>query len=211
MCKLLNIVPIKNHSRIFIGLGSSPNEIEMDVDLGLICVEESEEHKVHRTFFLNRSFNGDAIKFLEDNEYFMKKKLTDKEVYDVIEVRLDEIPEDIQSMKIIICLYKGHEREQDLSMGQYTIFLADPDNNQKLLEYELEGNFRNKTGIFVANIYRNNGYWVFKPIGEGVDTNDMEEMFLMNEYDLRRLVQWQREMIETLKKKRINWFQKLFM
>lgn len=211
---LLKIVPLKTDSenlkRIFIGLGTIPMD-EIDIDLGLICMDES-GHNLQDIFYLNKSL-GDSISFLEDNDYFMKNNLTDKDVdvYDVIEIHLDKIPDDIQSMKVIICLYNGHERQQDLSTGKYNIFLANPDNNQKFLEYELEGNFKNKTGIFVANIYRNNGCWVFKPIGEGVDTNDIKEMFLMNEPYFHELINWKQEMMESMKKRPFtNWLQKIF-
>ena len=50
------------------------------------------------------------------------------------------------------------------------------DTGKELVRYEIDGNFNDKTGIFVADIYRHNGEWKFKAIGEGVKVANISEM-----------------------------------
>ena len=43
----------------------------------------------------------------------------------------------------------------------------------------MSGNYNGKTGIFVADLYRYNGDWKFRALGEGVEVTNIMQMVQM--------------------------------
>lgn len=167
-----------NLKRVLIGLGWDPVKSflgpDMDIDASVICIKEngSCESVVYYGDLTHRS---GSIKHYGDN-------LTGDGDGDdeQIEIQLDRVPADISRLAVIINIYSAYSRHQNFGkVKNCFVHASDIDSGKELVYYDIDGNFDGKTGIFVADIYRHNGEWKFKAIGEGVKVADIKEMVAM--------------------------------
>lgn len=169
-----------NLKRVLVGLGWDPvrggffSSSNMDIDASVICIDEKGRYEsvVYYGALMHRS---GAIKHYGDN-------LTGDGDGDdeQIEIQLDEVPANISRLAIIINIYNAYSRHQDFGkVKNCFVHASDLDSGRELVRYDVDGNYNGKTGIFVADIYRHNGEWKFKAIGEGVKVADIREMVAM--------------------------------
>lgn len=166
-----------NLKRVLIGLGWDPVKNflgigpDMDIDASVICIDISGrlESVVYYGDLRHRS---GAIKHYGDN-------LTGEGDGDdeQIEILLDDLPTNIERLAVIINIYQAYSRGQHFGKVKNCFVHAfDMDTGKELVRYDVDGNFNGKTGIFVADIYRQNGEWKFEAIGEGVKVKNIDEM-----------------------------------
>ena len=166
--------------RILVGLGwdakksgSFCNEQEeFDVDVSVICMTENNEYE--STVYFGRLIHpsgairhrGDSITggFDGDNEQII--------------IDLNRVPSNITRFSININIYKAISREQTFKMiNNCYVHVSDLETKKELVYYVIDGNFDSATGIFVADIYKDeNKQWNFKAIGEGVKVSKIEDM-----------------------------------
>ncbi len=146
---------------------------DIDVDASVICIGKKNSY-VKLVFFRNLEYHHGAIKHYGDNLTGQGEEGADDEQ---IEIRLDEIPEKIKSLSIIINIYRAYERKQ--SFGEIKncyVHVTDMATRRELVRYEIDGNFEGMTGIFVADLERSGNDWHFEAIGEGVKVENIAEM-----------------------------------
>ena len=85
---------------------------------------------------------------------------------------------DAQVDVMIVNIFDAYSRRQHLGkVKNCFVHFSDMDTNQELVRYNVDGNYAEKTGIFVADIYRNDeDEWEFKAIGEGVKVANISDM-----------------------------------
>ncbi len=167
-----------NLKRVLIGLGWDPVKSlfgsDMDIDASVICIDENGQYE-SVVYYGELKHRSGAIKHYGDN-------LTGDGDGDdeQIEINLDKVPENIKKLAIIINIYSAYSRRQNFGkVKNCFVHASDLDSGKELVRYDVDGNFDGKTGIFVADIYRHNGEWKFKAIGEGVKVADIKEMVAM--------------------------------
>lgn len=167
-----------NLKRVLVGLGWDPvksfGSSAMDIDASVICIDKNGRYE-SVVYYGNLSHHSGAIKHCGDN-------LTGDGDGDdeQIKIDLEKIPDKIEKLSIIINIYEAYRRKQDFGkVKNCFIHASDLDSGKELVHYDVDGNFKGKTGIFVADIYRHNGEWKFKAIGEGVKVKDISEMVAM--------------------------------
>lgn len=164
-----------NLKRVLVGLGWDPVKSflgpQMDIDASIICIDK-DNHKESLIYYGNLNHRSGAIKHCGDN-------LTgdgDGDDEQII-IDLDKLPEKITRLAVIINIYSAYSRKQNFGkVKNCFVHASDLDSGKELVRYDVDGNFNGKTGIFVADIYRYNGEWKFKAIGEGVKVADINEM-----------------------------------
>ncbi len=169
-----------NLKRILVGLGWDPvkslfrRESAIDIDSSVICIDKDGK-KEDVIYYGNLIHRSHSIEHYGDN-------LTGDGDGDdeQIEIRLDEVPERIEKLAIIINIFEAHSRNQDFGkVRNCFVHVDDMDTGKELIRYDIDGNFDGKTGIFVADVYRYNGEWKFKAIGEGVNVKKISDMVRM--------------------------------
>ena len=168
-----------NLKRVLIGLGWDPvkgflGSSNMDIDASVICIYENGRYE-SVVYYGNLKHSSGAIKHYGDN-------LTGDGDGDdeQIEIQLDKVPANISRLAIIINIYSAYSRHQHFGkVKNCFVHASDLDSGKELVRYDVDGNFDDKTGIFVADLYRYNGEWKFKAIGNGVKVADIREMIDM--------------------------------
>lgn len=162
--------------RLLIGLGWDPIEggifsSAMDIDASVICIDRNGRSE-GIVYYGELKHRSGAIKHYGDN-------LTGDGDGDdeQIEIKLDEVPDDIERLSVIINIYEAYSRKQHFGKVRNCFVRAvDLDTGKELVHYNVDGQYDNLTGIFVADVYRHNGEWKFQAIGEGVKVRHIREM-----------------------------------
>ena len=169
-----------NLKRVMVGLGWDPVKParsffsptpDMDIDASVICINESGK-KEEVVYYAHQEDRAGSIHHGGDN-------LTGEGDGDdeTIDIMLDRVPANFVRLAIIINIYDAYHRRQDFGkVKNCFVHVDDKDTGKELCRYNIEGNFNDQTGIFVADIYRNKGEWKFQAIGDGVKVANIDEM-----------------------------------
>lgn len=153
------------------GMVSGGSSADMDIDGSVICIGPNGRHE-GTIYYGNLRHTSGAIRHYGDN-------LTGDGDGDdeQIEIDLSRVPSSIERLSIIVNIYSADSRGQDFSQVRNCFVHVDNiETGRELARYNVDGNFDGKTGIFVADLYRHNGEWKFKAIGEGVKVRDIGQM-----------------------------------
>jgi len=85
-----------------------------------------------------------------------------------IHVFLDKVPNDIQKLIICVSIYDADKKKQNF--GQVLnafIRLVNIDTNEEVTRYGLSENASTETAMIFGEIYRYEGEWKFKAVGQG--------------------------------------------
>ena len=155
--------------KILIGLGWDTNKYDgkhdFDLDAAAFCC--GEDGKVHNDldfiFYNNLKHSSGAIEHLGDN-------LTgDGEGDDEqIQIDLSLVPQNISKINFTVTIHEAEERNQNFGqVSNAYVRLANLDNDQELLRYDLGEDFSIETAIITGELYRNGLEWKFNAIGSG--------------------------------------------
>lgn len=160
--------------KVFIGLGWDPLKVEKkgflgglfssdsdsgDIDLDASCVLlDSNKNILDTVWFRQLRSNDGSIVHTGDN-------LTGDGAGDdeVIKVDLSKIPQNVQTLIFVISSFRG----QDFSkISSAFCRIVDQNKNQELAKFTLSGK-TNDTAFVMAKIFKENGNWTMKALGEG--------------------------------------------
>jgi tellurium resistance protein TerD len=87
---------------------------------------------------------------------------------ETILVDLSKVPADVERIALVVSIYEANERSQTFGQVRNAfIRLANADTNTEEVRYDLSEDYSTETAVIFAEVYRNNGEWKFKAIGQG--------------------------------------------
>jgi stress response protein SCP2 len=146
-----------------------------DLDGTVLCLNERDKLTSNADFiyFNNLRHQSGAITHLGDN-------LTGAGEGDdeQIVVELSRIPDYICKLVFIVNIYDCVKRNQDFSQVKNAfVRLVDLGNKKEIARYDLSGNeYQSKTGMILAEVYRQDDEWKVVAIGEGISVNSLQEL-----------------------------------
>lgn len=92
-------------------------------------------------------------------------------------VNLDKVPSNIHKLLFVVNIYNCVDRKQHFGMIENAyIRVEDQGNKKEIAKYNLSDNYSEKTTLIVGAIYRKDGSWQFKAIGEGTKDAGLKVM-----------------------------------
>ena len=85
-----------------------------------------------------------------------------------IHVFLDKVPADIQKLVICVSIYEAEHKKQNF--GQVLnafVRLVNQDTDEEVARYDLSENASTETAMVFGEIYRHEGDWKFRAVGQG--------------------------------------------
>ena len=83
-------------------------------------------------------------------------------------VDLSLVPADVEKIAVCVTIHAAEERRQNFGMGSSAyIRCIDAGSNAEVAKYDLSEDASVETAMIFGEIYRNNGDWKFKAIGQG--------------------------------------------
>lgn len=96
---------------------------------------------------------------------------------EVIRVALNKVPEKYTSLLFVVNIYDCDRRKQHFGMiKNASVKLYDDITNEELASFKLSDDYDGKTAIHMGEVYRRNGEWKFKAIGEAYCASGLSAM-----------------------------------
>lgn len=87
---------------------------------------------------------------------------------EVINVALDKVGQDIRSIFITVTIHEAAARKQNFGQVHNAfIRIVNKDTNEEIVRFDLSEDYSIETSMIFGEIYRHNGEWKFRAIGEG--------------------------------------------
>jgi tellurium resistance protein TerD len=154
--------------QIRIGLGWDPRvttgkDFDLDASVFLVNSEGKCRSDKDFIFYNNLKSTEGSVEHTGDN-------LTGEGDGDdeVIKVDLSKVPADVDKIAVTVTIHDSAARGQNF--GQVDNAFArviNEDNNQEVVRYDLSEDYSVEDAMIFCELYRNNGEWKFRAIGQG--------------------------------------------
>lgn len=92
-------------------------------------------------------------------------------------VDLSKVPSNVQEIVFVVNIYQANSRGQHFGMVENAFMrIVDKRTNKQLAHFNLTEDYSNKTAMIFGSLYRENGQWQFKSIGEGTTDDGLEKI-----------------------------------
>ncbi len=153
---------------IRVGLGWEERETDgEDFDLDACCFMLTEAGKVRSdddfVFYHQLKSACGSVEHTGDN-------LTGSSEGDseVMIVRLDKVPAPIAKLLFTVSIYEYDVRRQNFGMvNSAYIRIVNDENNEEIARFDLSEDASMSTAMIFGEIYRHNGAWKFRAVGQG--------------------------------------------
>ena len=157
-------------SRILVGLGWDPRQdAGADFDLDASCFLLGENGKVRSqrdlVFYKQKSSVCGSVVYGGDNRDGVGDG--DDETFNV---NLSTIPADVAKLVFVVTIYKASERKQNFGMVKSAfIRVVDQIKGEETVRFNLTDDARNEKAVIFGELYRKEGAWKFRALGQGFD------------------------------------------
>jgi len=97
-----------------------------------------------------------------------------------LKVDLSKVPSDVQKLAVTVSIYKAAEKKQNFGMvSNAFVRIVEEKTNREIARYDLGAEFGNECSVIFGEIYRKNGEWKFKAVGQGIkgELPDLAKMY----------------------------------
>lgn len=154
--------------KIVIGLGWDPRATdgqEFDLDASLFLLGENGKVGSDADFiFYNQKTSGcGSVEHTGDNR--TGEGEGDDES---IKVELDRVPSNVQRLAVTVTIHDAEARRQSFGqVGNAFIRIVNEDTKGEVVRYDLSEDYSTETAMIFGEVYRHNGEWKFKAVGQG--------------------------------------------
>ena len=155
-------------TKILVGLGwdeRSTDGSAFDLDASAFLLTESGKVRGDADFiFYNQTKSADgSVEHAGDN----RTGAGDGDD-EVIVVQLDRVPDDVAKIAVAVTIHDAEARGQNIGqVSQAFIRCVNADTNEEVARFDLSEDASIETAMIFGEIYRHNGEWKFKAIGQG--------------------------------------------
>ncbi len=148
---------------------------DFDLDIAVICLNRSGklERASDVVYYGNPNHPSGAITHLGDN--VTGEGEGDNEQ---ILINLSQIPPEIHHLTFVVNIYQCNPRRQNFGqIDNAFVRLIDMERGSEIACYDLSNDeYRERTGIIVADVCYQSGEWEAKCIGEGLEIRSLQEL-----------------------------------
>lgn len=167
-----------------IGLGWDTNRYQgsEDFDLDLVIFEcNAQKRCINENYIV--FYNNPALKDPEGAIVHSGDNRTGAGDGDdeTAQIDLSKVSAGVESIIIAVTIYEAKARSQNFGLVDNAFVRLVDESGKEVLRYDLGEDFSTQTSVVFAEIYRNNGDWKFRAVGEGYE-KELED--LCREYGL---------------------------
>ncbi len=158
-----------NLTEAMIGLGWDTNRYRgnADFDLDLVIFECNKSGRCvsedHMVFYHNLEDPEHAIKHSGDNRTG-EGDGDDETAF----IKFGNIASDVERIIVVVTIYEAQKNKQNFGLVDNAyIRMVNSKNGKEILRYDLREEFSIQTSVVFGEIYRDNGGWTFKAVGDG--------------------------------------------
>jgi tellurium resistance protein TerD len=155
-------------TKVLVGLGweaRSTNGSDFDLDASLFMVQENGKVRGDADFIFYNQLKSScgAIVHTGDN-----KTGAGEGDDEALQITLAGVPAAIQRLVVAVTIHDATLRGQNFGMvrGAF-VRVVNLDTDQEIVRFDLSEDYSSETALIFAEIYRHNGEWKFKAVGQG--------------------------------------------
>lgn len=159
------------------GMFSSVNESadeDFDLDASVLLLKNNKLVSMSDCVsFSNKVHTSGAVKSNGDNRTGAGEG--DDETIDVIVDRLDD---SYNKLVFFVTIYQAQARKQNFGKVENTYIRAVDSNGHEIVRFNVSGDssYSDKRSLIFAEMYKENGEWIFKAVGEGKSYDSVNEI-----------------------------------
>jgi len=153
---------------VLVGLGweaRSTTGADFDLDASLFMVQENGKVRGDHDFIFYNQLTSTcgAVEHTGDNK--TGAGAGDDEA---LKIRLADVPAEIKRLVIAVTIHDAEARRQSFGMVQDAfVRVVNIDNDAEIVRFDLSEDYSTETAMIFAEIYRHNGEWKFRAVGQG--------------------------------------------
>lgn len=153
---------------VLVGLGweaRSTTGADFDLDASLFMVQENGKVRGDHDFIFYNQLTSTcgAVEHTGDN----KTGAGDGDD-EALKIRLADVPAEIKRLVIAVTIHDAEARRQSFGMVQDAfVRVVNLDNDAEIVRFDLSEDYSTETAMVFAEIYRHNGEWKFRAVGQG--------------------------------------------
>lgn len=136
-----------------------------DLDASVFLLNEGGRVRSDADFVFYNNKNGANGAVVHQGDNLTGEGSGDDEV---VVVGLDQLPADIQKLSFAVTIHEAEGRRQNFGMvSNAYIRVVNSDGGTEIARYDLSEDASTETAMIFGDLYRHNGEWKFKAIGQG--------------------------------------------
>jgi len=155
-------------TKLVVGLGWDPRSTDgqdFDVDASAFMLSESGKVRSDADFiFFNQLRSGcGSVEHTGDNRTGEGEGDDEQ-----IKVNLSSVPQAIQKVAITVTIHDAEQKGQSFGqVGNAFIRVINEETQVEVVRYDLSEDYSTETAMIFGEVYRHNGEWKFKAVGQG--------------------------------------------
>lgn len=157
-----------NLNKIVVGLGWAERStdgaaFDLDANAFLLNVDGKVRNDGDFCFYNNKIVANGAVEHAGDN-----KTGAGEGDDETLKVELSKVPADVDRIVFSVTIHEGETRKQNFGQVRNAyIRIINTDGNVELARYDLSEDASTETAMIFGELYRNNGDWKFRAVGQG--------------------------------------------
>lgn len=154
--------------QVLVGLGwaaRSSDGADFDLDASLFMVQENGKVRGDHDFIFYNQLTSTcgAVEHTGDNK--TGAGAGDDEA---LKIRLADVPAAITRLVIAVTIHEAEQRRQNFGMVQDAfVRVVNLDSDTEIVRFDLSEDYSTETAMIFAEVYRYNGEWKFRAVGQG--------------------------------------------
>lgn len=89
---------------------------------------------------------------------------------EAVKIDFSKVPADVNKISVTVTIHDGVNRSQNFGqVANAFIRIVNDDTNEEVARYDLSEDYSVETAMIFGEIYRHNGDWKFKAVGQGYE------------------------------------------
>ena len=153
---------------VLVGLGwaaRASDGADFDLDASLFMVRENGKVRGDHDFIFYNQLTSTcgSVEHTGDN-----KTGAGEGDDEALKIRLADVPGDIARLVIAVTIHEAEQRRQNFGMVQDAfVRIVNLETNAEIVRFDLSEDYSTETAMIFAEIYRYNGDWKFRAVGQG--------------------------------------------
>jgi tellurium resistance protein TerD len=157
-------------SKVLVGLGwdeRATEGAEFDLDASIFLLKSDGKVRSDDDFiFYNNLISSDGSVVHQGDNRTGEGDGDDE----AVKIDFSKVPADVDKISVTVTIHDGVNRNQNFGqVANAFIRIVNDDSNEEVARYDLSEDYSVETAMIFGEIYRHNGEWKFKAVGQGYE------------------------------------------
>ncbi len=157
-----------NISKILVGLGWDARQTsgdDFDLDASVFMVQENGKVRSDEDFIFYNQLSSTCGSVVHTGDNRTGAGDGDDEA---VKVDLAKVPQNIQRLVVSVTIHDADARRQNFGMVRDAfIRIVNLESDNEIARFDLSEDYGTETAMIFGEVYRHNGEWKFKAVGQG--------------------------------------------